>query len=130
MRAAALVLGVVGSVLVTGLATAAEQTVEGVLVDPSTYVQEGRYDVDSVELALDGGQSLALFDTQTQGLYLLLAEKAGEDPNELVYDHLDQGPVQIIGEVFERGGVRGIVPKTVTPLTPAPSSEAAHTDPL
>lgn len=116
-------------ILMTGGVNAAEQTVEGVLVDPSTYLQEGRHDVDSTELALDGGQSLAVLDTKTENLYLLLAEEAGEDPNELVYEYLDQGPVQITGEVYERGGVHGIVPKTVTSTTPAPaSSEATNED--
>lgn len=128
MRVPLWVVGLVVGCLAAGTVAAAEQTVEGVLVDPSTYVQEGRYDVDSVELALDGGQSLAVLETKTQSLYLLLAEQAGEDPNELVYDYLDQGPVHITGEVFERGGVRGIVPKTVTPLAPAPSDETTDAD--
>jgi hypothetical protein len=111
-------IAIISALVLGSVSYAEERTFEGVLVDPATYLQQGRYDLDSTELALDGGQSLAVLDPATQALYLLLAEQAGEDPNELVYDFLDQARVKCTGDVYERDGVRGLVLKKVEPLTP------------
>ena len=95
-------------------------TIQGEVVDPSVYLQEGRHGPELAEQtyeAVDGGQTLALLEDGADNLYLLLAEKPGEDPNELVYDYVNQ-KVKITGHIYQRSGVRGLVVSTVTPLEP------------
>ena len=94
-------------------------TVQGEIVDPSLYLREGRRGSAATDLtyeAVDGGQTLALLD-DAGALYLLLAEVPGEDPNELVYEHVNR-KVKVTGRVFERGGLRGLVVSSVESLEP------------
>jgi hypothetical protein len=131
MRVSSRVIGAVGIALGIGLAAPRaglaqeERTVEGEIVDPAAYVKSGSRGPDMVDLtyeAVDGGQTLGLLDAGG-ALYLLLAEEAGEDPNELVYDYVNQ-KVKISGKVYERGGMKGIVAASVEPLEP-PADETA-----
>lgn len=95
-----------------------ELVLEGEIVDPAAYLKDGRHGperIDQTYEALDGGQTLALLDQSTDSLYLLLAEEPGEDPNELVYDYVNQR-LSVTGTVYERGGLRGIVVQSVTPI--------------
>ena len=133
--------GCLGFILVVGLAKSAPvhaaaqlleqaetKTVIGEIVDPSLYVREGRHGpelVDQTYQAVDGGQTLALLD-DTGTLYVLLAEEPGEDPNELVYDYVNQ-KVKVTGTFYERGGLRGVVVASVEPLEPPkpPASPSA-----
>lgn len=95
-------------------------TIQGEVVDPSTYLQDGRHGPELAEQtyeAVDGGQTLALLEDGTNTLYLLIAERPGEDPNELVYDYVNQ-QVKATGHVYQRGGVRGVVLSTVSPIEP------------
>ena len=90
-------------------------------MDPATYLKDGRHGaslVDQTYEALDGGQTLALLEEVTGTLYLLLAEEPGEDPNELVYDYVNQ-PMTVQGTVYERGGLHGIVLHSIEPIEPA-----------
>ena len=98
-----------------------EQTIQGEIVDPAAYLKSGSHGPDLVNQtyeAIDGGQTLALLDEQAGTLYLLLAEEPGEDPNELVYDYVNQ-PLNVTGTVYERSGVRGIVVQSVVPVEAA-----------
>ena len=109
-----------------------ELVIEGEIVDPAAYLKDGRHGPDLINQtyeALDGGQTLALLDAKTNSLYLLLAEEPGEDPNELAYDYVNQR-LHVTGTVYERGGLHGIVVKSVTPLeAPAPTdTPSASTD--
>ena len=110
------------------------KTLQGEVVDPASYLKDGRHGVDLEDQtyeAVDGGQTLALLEDGTGNLYLLLGEEAGEDPNELVYDYVNQ-EVKITGTIYERGGVRGIVAASVEPLTPPaepPANAAAPATP-
>ncbi len=109
---------------------AEEQTITGEVVDPAGYLKEGRRGpelVDQTYEAVDGGQTLAVLEDGTETLYLLLAEQPGEDPNELVYDYVNQ-QVKVQGSVHERGGLRGIVAASVEPLA-APSQPSAASTP-
>ena len=94
--------------------------VQGEVVDPALYLREGRHgselEADTYE-AVDGGQTLALLEEGTGALYLFLAAQSGEDPNELIYDYANK-TVTITGTVYERGGLKGIVPTAVEPVTP------------
>ena len=117
--AVGIVLGISLSAQPSGFAQE-ERVVEGEIVDPSGYLKNSYRGPDAVELtyeAVDGGQTLALLDAGGV-LYLLLTEESGEDPNELVYDYVNQ-QVKITGKVYERGGVKGIVAVSVEPLEPA-----------
>ena len=113
-------------------AWAEEQTLQGEVVDPASYIKEGHHGAEMVNQtyeALDGGQTLALLEDGTQTLYLLLAETPGEDPNELVYDYVNQR-LTVKGTVYERGGVKGIVIASVqaqgqTDNTAPPTESAA-----
>lgn len=98
-----------------------EQTMRGEIVDPASYLKDGRHGpsfVDETYEALDGGQTLALLEDATGTLYLLLAEEPGEDPNELVYDYVNQS-LTVQGTVYERGGLHGIVLHSIEPIEPA-----------
>ena len=91
------------------------RTLEVEVVDPSAYLKEGRHGPDMVEQtyeAVDGGQTLALLDEKTGALYVLLAEEPGEDPNELVYDYVNQ-KITVTGTLYARSGVNGIVVTSV-----------------
>lgn len=92
-------------------------TLTGDIVDPGLFLRDGaRSTPEQTYEALDGGQSLALLTTDGR-LYVLVAERPGEDPNELVYDFVGQ-PVTASGRVHERGGVAGFSVERIEPLTP------------
>jgi hypothetical protein len=104
------------------------RTIQGEVLDPALYLKDGRHGValvDETYAAVDGGQSLAILEDGTGLLYVLLAEQPGEDPNELVYDSLNQ-TVVVTGRVYERGGLRGIVVTTAEAITSAGSDEATE----
>ncbi|MBI3083089.1 MAG: hypothetical protein HYY90_01805 [Candidatus Omnitrophica bacterium] len=105
-----------------------EQELRGEILDPATYLKDGRHGPDLINQtyeSLDGGQTLALLDERSGELYLLLAEEPGEDPNELVYDYVNQR-LNVTGLVYERGGMRGIVVTSATPVEGA-GAQAATT---
>ncbi len=109
----------------------AEETtreIQGEVVDPAAYLRESRRGPEATDQtyeAVDGGQTLALLEEGTGSLYLLLAEGPGEDPSASVYDYANQS-VKITGTVLERGGLKGIVVKSVEPLkTPEAQTEPA-----
>ena len=100
-----------------------ERVIEGEVVDPAMYLKDGKHGPDLVEQtyeAVDGGQTLALLDEKAGILYLLVAEEPGEDPNELVYDYVNQ-KVKVTGKLHERSGVKGLVVVSVQPLEAQPN---------
>ena len=101
----------------------------GEIVDPALYLREGRHgselEANTYE-AVDGGQTLALLEEGTGALYLFLAAQPGEDPNELIYDYVNE-QVTITGTVYERGGLKGIVPTAVEPVTPPAAASSSKT---
>ena len=101
------------------------KTLTGEIVDPALYLREGRRGPDAQEAtneAVDGGQTLSLLEDQTDTLYILLAEEPGEDPNELVYEYLNQR-VKVTGYVYKRSGVQGLVVTAVEPLGSSENTE-------
>ena len=112
-------------------AAAPAQTLQGEVVDPAAYLKEGRRGSDAVERtfeAVDGGQTLALLQDGTDTLYLFLAEEPGEDPNELVYDHVNQR-MKITGNVYARSGMHGIVVSSAEPIEPPETAAPAAPTP-
>ena len=137
------------SIIVLGIASPVvlaqehpQTTLQGEIVDPASYLKDGRHGLemeDETFEAVDGGQTLALLEDGTGNLYLFLGAEAGEDPNELAYDYVNQA-VTVTGAVYERGGLRGIVAESVEPLaapiaapetdTPAPATPPLEPDNL
>jgi hypothetical protein len=107
---------------------AQEETVlQGEIVNPAAYLKDGARGPAVVEQsyeAVEAGQTLALLDDATSTLYLLLADAAGQDPNELVYEYVNQR-VKLTGVIYERDGVKGVVVTNVEPLAPEPSETQA-----
>ena len=104
-----------------------QRTLVGEVVDPAAYLKNGARGVEMTEqtyTAVDGGQTLALLEDGTNNLYLLLAEQTGEDPNELVYDYVNQR-VTAKGAVYEKGGLRGFMAASVEPVAAATPATAA-----
>ena len=101
-----------------------QQTLRGEIIDPATYLKEGRRGpelMDQTYEAVDGGQSLALLDEATSTVYLLIADSPGMDPNDLVYDYVNQ-TIGVTGRVYERDGLHGIVVTSVNAPEPLPTS--------
>lgn len=124
-------LFMVATLVIAGGAIAQDtKTLRGEVVDPASYLQDGRRGLemeDETFEAVDGGQTLALLEEGTDNLYLFLGAAAGEDPNELAYDYVNQ-EVTVIGTVYERGGLRGIVADSIEPLaSPAQPPDQAVT---
>lgn len=95
-----------------------EQTIVGEILDPASYLKEGVYGADHIDVtyeAVDGGQSLALLEVSSGKIYILLADEPGEDPNELVYDYVGQR-VKVTGTVYQRGDLSGIVAASIEPI--------------
>ena len=108
-----------------------QQTLRGEIIDPATYLKEGRRGPDLMDQtyeAVDGGQSLALLDEATSTVYLIIAENPGMDPNDLVYDYVNQ-TIAVTGRVYERDGLHGIVVTSVTAPEPPPSTGAPAAPP-
>ena len=118
-----------GTVAAPTTVLAQEHTMQGEIVDPASFLKDGRHGpelVDQTYEAVDGGQSLAVLEEGTGTLYLLLAEQPGEDPNELAYDYVNQ-TVKITGTLYERGGFKGIAPKSIEPANPPAASGPSAT---
>lgn len=130
-----LAVGLLGSLIVPVAHTEEPlsiQTLHGEVVDPALYVKEGRHGsewLDQMAEAADGGQTLALLERDTQTLYLILSDMPGADPNELLYDHVGQ-QVTLKGQMYERGGLRGIVVTSIEPaqIESLPSADAEPED--
>ena len=107
-------------VTLTGPAFAEPKTLHGEIIDPAGYLKTGSRGADTEDAtyeAVDGGQTLAVLEDGTDLLYVLLAEEPGEDPNELAYDYVNR-KVTVVGTIYERGGLRGIVATSIAPVEP------------
>ena len=98
---------------------AREVTIQGQVVDPTTFLREGRYSAeltDETYVRVDQGLApLAILELGTGLLYVLLPEQLDKDPNEAVYDYVGQW-VEVKGYLFERAGARGLVAISAHPL--------------
>lgn len=104
-----------------------ERAIEAEVVDPAAYLKDGSHgptQTDQTYQAVDSGQTLALLEESSGNLYLLLSDNAGDDPNALVYDYVNQ-KVRATGRVYAKGGVQGIVLTSVDPLESPESAAGA-----
>jgi len=64
------------------------------------------------------GQTLAILEKKTNKVYILAAERPGEDPNKSVLDFAGMS-VLVKGKVFTRGGIMAIQVASVEPYSAA-----------
>ena len=70
-----------------------------------------------------GKQTLAILEKKTNKVYILAAERPGEDPNKSVLDYAGM-PVLVKGKVFTRGGIMAIQVASI--VTYSAAKAAAH----
>jgi hypothetical protein len=101
------------------------KTIAGDVIDPSCWVMNGAKGEAHKECMIacaKAGQTLAILEKKTNKVYILAAERPGEDPNKSVLDYAGM-PVLVKGKVFTRGGIMAIQVASVEPYSAA---KAAH----
>ena len=102
------------------------KTIAGDVIDPSCWVMNGAKGEAHKECMIacaKAGQTLAILEKKTNKVYILAAERPGEDPNKSVLDYAGM-PVLVKGKVFTRGGIMAIQIASVEPYSAAKA--AAH----
>jgi hypothetical protein len=102
------------------------KTIAGDVIDPSCWVMNGAKGEAHKECMIacaKAGQTLAILEKKTNKVYILAAERPGEDPNKSVLDYAGM-PVLVKGKVFTRGGIMAIQVASVEPYSAAKA--AAH----
>jgi hypothetical protein len=102
------------------------KTITGDIIDPSCWVMNGAKGEAHKECMIacaKAGQTLAILEKKTNKVYILAAERPGEDPNKSVLDYAGQS-VLVKGKVFTRGGIMAIQVASVEPYSAAKA--AAH----
>ncbi len=127
----ATVLGLAALTIAGGAMAQDTKTLKGEVVDPATYLKDGRHGRELEEQtyeAVDGGQTLALLENDTNTVYMFLAEEPGEDPNELAYNYVNQ-QVTVTGTVYQRGSLQGVVATSIGPVAPAENTQVLPVTP-
>jgi hypothetical protein len=102
------------------------RTIAGDVIDPSCWVMNGAKGEAHKECMIacaKAGQTLAILEKKTNKVYILAAERPGEDPNKSVLDYAGMA-VLVKGKVFTRGGIMAIQVASVEPYSAAKA--AAH----
>ena len=102
------------------------KTIAGDVIDPSCWVMNGAKGEAHKECMIacaKAGQTLAILEKKTNKVYILAAERPGEDPNKSVLDYAGM-PVLVKGKVFTRGGIMAIQVASIEPYSAAKA--AAH----
>jgi len=93
-----------------------EATVTGRVVDPACYVAMGMKGDEHRACAqgcAKAGQAFGILDETNGILYQVLEGSPMADPNALLMDHAET-VVTVKGMIFEKDGMKAIVPKEVT----------------
>jgi hypothetical protein len=93
-----------------------EGSVTGRVVDPACYVGMGLKGESHKECAIGcakAGQAFGILDESNSVLYQVLEGSPMADPNKLLWDHVE-GVVTVKGMIFEKDGMKAIVPKEVS----------------
>lgn len=101
------------------------RTIVGEVVDPACWIINGVSGKGHAECAAScakAGQTLAILEKKTNKLYILAADKPGEDPNKGVAEYVGQ-PVLVKGRVYVRGGAIGIRVTSIEPFNAKLASE-------
>ena len=102
------------------------RTITGEVIDPSCWVingAKGEAHKECMVACAKSGQTLAILEKKTNKVYILAAERPGEDPNKSVLDYAGQ-PVLVKGKVYTRGGIMAIQIASIEPYSAAKA--AAH----
>ena len=102
------------------------RTIAGEVIDPSCWVingAKGEAHKECMVACAKSGQTLAILEKKTNKVYILAAERPGEDPNKSVLDYAGQ-PVLVKGKVYTRGGIMAIQIASIEPYSAAKA--AAH----
>ena len=102
------------------------RTIAGEVIDPSCWVingAKGEGHKECMVACAKSGQTLAILEKKTNKVYILAAERPGEDPNKSVLDYAGQ-PVLVKGKVYTRGGIMAIQIASIEPYSAAKA--AAH----
>ena len=97
------------------------KTIAGDIIDPSCWVMNGAKGEAHKECMIacaKAGQTLAILEKKTNKVYILAAERPGEDPNKSVLDYAGM-PVLVKGKVYTRGGIMAIQVASVEPYSAA-----------
>ncbi len=92
-----------------------EVTITGEVVDPACYIAMGMKGEAHKECAIacaKAGQAFAIL-AEDGTLYQVIEGAPGADPNKLLWDHAES-KVTVKGKLFEKGGMKAIVPAEVT----------------
>ncbi len=95
------------------------KSIIGEIVDPACFLVNGAKGDSHKECATacaKAGQTLAVLEKKTNKLYVLVADRPGEDPNKGAMDYIAQ-TVLVKGKVYTRGGVSGIMVASVEPYS-------------
>jgi len=97
------------------------KTIAGDIIDPSCWVMngaKGEAHKECMVACAKAGQTLAILEKKTNKVYILAAERPGEDPNKSVLDFAGMS-VLVKGKVFTRGGIMAIQVASVEPYSAA-----------
>jgi hypothetical protein len=97
------------------------KTIAGDIIDPSCWVMngaKGEAHKECMVACAKAGQTLAILEKKTNKVYILAAERPGEDPNKSVLDYAGM-PVLVKGKVFTRGGIMAIQVASIEPYSAA-----------
>ena len=100
------------------------KTIAGEVIDPSCWVingAKGEAHKECMVACAKAGQTLAILEKKTNKVYILAAERPGEDPNKSVLDYAGQ-PVLVKGKVYTRGGIMAIQIASIEPYSAAKAS--------
>ncbi|HTK68500.1 MAG TPA: hypothetical protein VL857_01745 [Candidatus Eisenbacteria bacterium] len=97
------------------------KTIAGDIIDPSCWVMngaKGEAHKECMVACAKAGQTLAILEKKTNKVYILAAERPGEDPNKSVLDYAGM-PVLVKGKVYTRGGIMAIQVASIEPYSAA-----------
>ena len=97
------------------------KTIAGDIIDPSCWVMngaKGEAHKECMVACAKAGQTLAILEKKTNKVYILAAERPGEDPNKSVLDFAGMS-VLVKGKVFTRGGIMAIQVASIEPYSAA-----------
>lgn len=93
------------------------RTIVGEVIDPSCWIVNGAGGKGHAECAAacaKAGQTLAILEKRTQKVYILAADKPGDDPNKGVAEYVGQA-VLVKGRAYVRGGAIGLRVESIEP---------------
>jgi hypothetical protein len=94
-----------------------EKTITGQVVDPGCYIAmnlKGESHKQCANACAKASQAFGILDDKNCGLYQVIEGAPTTDPNQLLWDHVEQN-VTVKGKVFHKEGMHAIVPTEVKP---------------